>query len=551
MCSSSALPNHSKPSSENTSNNANTNKSDETSGYHTSSCKVDNSTKSCCGEKAIGDSTSGQPSAGGQDECRCEHLFEEKLSQPLQMSEDAAPDEEEPNLNHEFDWSIDQIALLNPCDITIDDNILLYKEFEQQNRSLLSKESEEFFKRKMIAPSPMVDTPILARKRLLQSQICKTSSPFIDYLNAKQPGVFKTPLQLSDIKETSSLTSNLSFKTPQHQSKHHTTPLNSAQTTRLPIDEKALPKKKLFHKFDSSSCSSKKATGGNRLLQSLSDSNARNFTISPALSEISQLHHDQLNCTDLDYRKFSLDFSGIGGEFNLNESNRGDHHHNPFKASTNRKQINRPIREEDELKEANDLHDEHEIKRLDLNDTNEMNELDKAGQIDNEINVIDQVIASAANDDGRLERPAKMNNDALISEEMHEANQEEMNHQEVNHQETNRQMNRQMNHQETNHQMNQQETKDGRTIEDVRMSVSMMQQSTAQCVSMMDCSFEDGEPATNDAGGQPPGDPNRFLTQFTAVNGLCNANQLLNVNQVPNDLPDDQHESLMETSSLV
>lgn len=510
---------------------------------------MDNSTKSCCGDKAAtGDSTSGQQPSCGQDECRCEfkNLFEEKLNHQLKMSggqscEDAAPggDEEHLQLNHEFDWSIDQIALLNPCDITIDDNILLYKEFEELNRSLLSKESEEFFKRKMIAPSPIVDTPILARKRLLQN-ICKTSSPFIDYLNAKQPqhSVFKTPLQLSDIKETSSLTSNLSFKTPQHQPNHHTTPLNSAHSAKLPIDEKALPKKKLFHKFDSSSCSSKKATGGNRLLsiQSLSDSNARNFEISPALSEIGQLNRNQLNCTDLDYRNFSLEISGIGGEMiNLNESNRGDNHHNPFKASTNRKQINRPIREEDELKEANDLlEDEHEIKRLDLNDTNEMNELDKVGQIDNEINVIDVIVkVSEVNDEDGLdvERPGEMNNDAMDNAEM---NSEEM-----------------------------REMKNDRTIEDVRMSVSMLQQSTGQCISMMDCSFElkDGElvAIANDAGnsvnGQPPGDQNRFLTPLNAANELCNANQLLNANQVPNDpqlaAADEQHESFMETSSLV
>jgi len=160
--------------------------------------------------------------------------------------------------------------------------------------------------------------------------MCKTSSPFIDYLNSKKKSLmFKTPLQLSGIKSVSSANgaSQQPPKTP-----HQHTPINE-----LSVIEN-LPKKKLFEKFESSS-----------ILKTSSDH------CSPALSEISSNPlNDKLNCTDLDCRRFTLDISEIG---DINESNY-------IKPSTNRKEMNRLI--EDLVEE-----EEEEIKKLDLDDTND------------------------------------------------------------------------------------------------------------------------------------------------------------------------------------
>lgn len=289
-----------------------------------------------------------------------------------------APKEDGEELNNEFDWSIDQIALLNPCDITFDDNFLIYKEFEELNKSILHKESEAFFKQNLIAPSPIVNTPILARKRLIQN-VCKTSSPFIDYLNSKKKSIFKTPLQLSGIKSaTSSNNGHSSITSHQH------TPINDLSV----LDELNLPKKKLFHKFESSS---------------LTKSFSNQSNCSPALSEISQLNNSQLNCTDLDCRRFTLDISEIENEINLNESNR------VIKSSTNRKEMRKLI--EDLVEE-----DEEEIKELNLNDTNEeMNKVD----VNVEKNEIETVIKTNEIEDNQMSisiQPESMVNNTSLME---------------------------------------------------------------------------------------------------------------------------------------
>lgn len=376
--------NNTNASNTNNTNASNTNQAnkqnrlEDTSGYQTSSCKVDTPLKdnSCTHSEATSCKSIGKCTKEVKTEFR--NTFEEKINYHLNKEEklkknasNELKNENDDLANSEFDWSIDQMALLNPCDITFDDNFLIYKEFEELNKSLINKESDDFFKQKLIAPSPIVNTPQIARKRLLQN-ICKTSSPFIDYLNSKQPNVFKTPLQLSNIKESSNISST---KTPLNCNKNShqlLTPMSSELTSTS--NKLNLPKKKLFHEFDSTNSNSLNLTNSHLKCSMI------NKTIgSPALSLISpnQLVDNKLNCTDIDCRNFSLDISEI--QYNdLSNLNESEMRTNQIKASTNRKELLKRVVEEDEL--CND----EEIKALDLNDTNEDDEEFK--KIENELN---------------------------------------------------------------------------------------------------------------------------------------------------------------------
>lgn len=74
------------------------------------------------------------------------------------------------NITHEstFNWSIDQLARLNPVNFTIDERQLnMYNLFERSHRNKLLREADQYFAQKEIIPSPRTETPAEKRRRRL------------------------------------------------------------------------------------------------------------------------------------------------------------------------------------------------------------------------------------------------------------------------------------------------------------------------------------------------------------------------------------------------
>lgn len=112
------------------------------------------------------------PTICGTIGCRVESEKSDSLSEDWQ--------------SQEFNWSIDQLAILKPCDISLDEQF--NGELTNLADSSLDRENEEFFKQLEILPSP-------AFCRLANLTPGETQEPFLTPFSRVAPGNQSTPYQ--------------------------------------------------------------------------------------------------------------------------------------------------------------------------------------------------------------------------------------------------------------------------------------------------------------------------------------------------------------------
>jgi hypothetical protein len=181
-----------------------------------------------------------------------------------------------------FNWSIEQMAILNPCEFSNYEDLMAFKQIDEQIVSKqLDEENDEFFSQNQIIPSPK--TPLKTT-----NQTIEMSEPSIDSKLSPIYQIYKTPEMKGNASEDMSGESLVidSFRTPLSCSKFR-------QKKKLFREEKMRENAANSSRNDS-------LIDSHSLFSPIYSPNWRNTSLSHRITHLSPIHSKDENDSDLD-----------------------------------------------------------------------------------------------------------------------------------------------------------------------------------------------------------------------------------------------------------